>query len=159
MRPPPLNGKCLFVSIFLDSFSYRFFLQTQPFLDPGSCSLHLDDISHTRHFSLAMSISLFDFEKKAEYFAIVTLFKGENLKSTHFHNEKSFASHGLIFFPCLSFIKLKIRRSSQNMDWLFIILIPYSYCANNLFRYWTEQFDSISLNQNDNMTRFYVSSF
>ena len=135
------------------------FLQTQPFLDPGSCSLHLDDISHTRHFSLAMSISLFDFEKKAEYFAIVTLFKGENLKSTHFHNEKSFASHGLIFFPCLSFIKLKIRRSSQNMDWLFIILIPYSYCANNLFRYWTEQFDSISLNQNDNMTRFYVSSF
>ena len=122
------------------------FLQTQPFLDPGSCSLHLDDISHTRHFSLAMSISLFDFEKKAEYFAIVTLFKGENLKSTHFHNEKSFASHGLIFFPCLSFIKLKIRRSSQNMDWLFIILIPYSY--------WTEQFDSISLNQNDNMTRF-----
>ena len=146
MQLPPLHGKCLnFFPIFWTP-SLISFLLTQPFLDilVLYCSLHFDDISHTRHFSLAMSISLFDLKRKTKYSAIVTSFKGENLKSTHFHNEKSFASHGLIFFPCLSFIKLKIRRSPQNMDWLLIILIPYSYCANNLFKYWTEQFDSIS---------------
>ena len=115
----PFMANVLIFSHLLDSFPHLFFADATIFRYPGSlnyCSLHFDDISHTRHFSLAMSISLFYFEKKAKYSAIVTSFKGENLKSTHFHNEKSFASHGLIFFPCLSFIKLKIRQSPQNMD-------------------------------------------
>ena len=32
-------------------------------------------------------------------------FHQENWESTHFHNEKSFTGHGLIFFSCLSLKK------------------------------------------------------